>query len=144
MESSADDRAAKHFKRILLVDDEQDVLRAVSGLLTLSGFEVDCAESPEQAFDLLGCRSYALVITDLSLQAGNSFGGYQILNAVHGRLPRTRVALLTAHRSPDVEAAALRLGAVRVLSKSQSMREITAAVEALISASQVDLPSRGA
>jgi DNA-binding response OmpR family regulator len=132
VEASADDRAARHDRRILLIDDEQEVLRAVSALLTLSGYEVDCAESSEQALDLLDCRAYALVITDLSLKAGNSLGGYRIVDTVHRRLPRTRVALLTGRGSADVEAEALRLGADRVFSKSQSMKEIAVAVDGLI------------
>lgn len=134
--SSNAGRAAGPSSRILLVDDEPEVLRTVSAFLTRSGHEVDCAQTREQASDLLACRVYALVLTDLCLQPGSTFGGYEILDMVHGRLKGTRVALLTGHGSAEVEADALRHGADRVFSKSQSMREIASGVEDLIGRSR--------
>ena len=52
-------------KKILVVDNEQDQRDMMKRLLTMMGFKVEGAESPEQALNLVRKEEFHLIITDL-------------------------------------------------------------------------------
>ncbi len=59
--------------KILLVDDEPEVRRALSYLLRLNGFEVIEAENGQKGIDLAGSTNPALVLCDIKMEGKNGF-----------------------------------------------------------------------
>lgn len=51
-------------KRILLIDDEPSILKALRRSLRIPGCELDCYESPDEALRALDQHSYSLIISD--------------------------------------------------------------------------------
>ncbi len=54
-------------RRVLVVDDDEDVLRSMKTLLELSGFDVKTIASGEEAIREMGNRQYDLLILDVSM-----------------------------------------------------------------------------
>jgi two-component system response regulator PilR (NtrC family) len=118
-------------KRILVIDDDEGILRALRSHLGRSGFEVDCAHDSGEAHSYLATSRYALVITDLYLTPALT-EGLDIVGHVRKNHPETRVALLTGYESPGLESRALRLGADVMLTKSLHLQDITRTVVSLV------------
>jgi two-component system response regulator GlrR len=91
--------------RVLLVDDDADLLRLLSMRLSAAGYRVDAVESAEAALDQLALHRPQLVISDVQLPGADGLALFDQIRARHPSLP---VILLTAHGTiPDaVEATA--------------------------------------
>jgi len=75
-------------KSILIVDDEPDVLEAVSTLVRHEGYDVMLANSGERAIEILARRSFDLIMTDLSMPG---ITGWQLLEAAKKQYESPRV-----------------------------------------------------
>ena len=122
-------------KRLLLVDDEQNVLVGMRRYFQAAGFDVDCAGGREEAETLLsGTTSYDGVVVDLSLTAGCGPDGLRLLTCVRDHWPAAAVIVLTAYGSAEIQAEALRLGASAFFQKPHPLAEIRRTLEQLIAA----------
>lgn len=99
---------------ILLVDDEDLILRSVSYALKKEGYQITTARSGEEAVEKLKAAVYDLVITDLQMEGIN---GIEVLKEVKQASPDTFVMILTAHGTLSSVVDAKRFGAVDYLLK---------------------------
>jgi DNA-binding NtrC family response regulator len=111
-------------KQLLLIDDEETILFALKRYLGRLRYRVDSARELEEAEALIAHTCYDLVIADLSLTAGGSTEGLEILRFVQAQSPVTKVILLTAFGTPALVSEARRRGACAVLSKPMELREL--------------------
>lgn len=118
--------------RILIVDDEEPVLLAMTEYFTLRGFAVDGARDVRQAEMLFAANHYAAMITDLQLTAGNDRQGFDLITYVRQQRPSVCVILLTAHGSPEVEVEAHRHGVEAFLHKPMSLSNVERTVRSLL------------
>lgn len=118
--------------RILIVDDEECIVFAMRRYLQLRGFEVDSARGLEEAQALVARVRYAVVIADLRLTGDHGAEGLDLIAYVRERCPSTRTLLLTAHSSPDIEAAGRERGVDLVLRKPWPLPDVAQAVMALL------------
>ena len=95
--------------RILIVDDEDTILRALSQHFTRRGFMVECAQEREEAEALLSHGEFDLLFADVRLTGISSVEGLELVGFARHRFPDIRVVLLTGFGSPEVEATARRL-----------------------------------
>jgi DNA-binding NtrC family response regulator len=79
-------------KRILVVDDEVDVLEFLRIYLETLGWEVTASPTVSQAFEELGRRAYFLVITDIAMP---EMDGYEFINAIKAQGYECYFALMT-------------------------------------------------
>src|SRR5215831_17071159 len=93
-------------QRILLVDDELEVLASLTHLLAQAGYQVTAASSLAAALQALDRERFHLVLTDLFL--GEDDLGYQVAERAHGLSPRVPVVLLTGRPSFDRALEAMR------------------------------------
>ena len=107
--------------RLLIIDDEETILFALKRYFTRLHYQVVCATELEEAEALIAHECFDLVIADLSLTAGGSTEGLEMLRFLRAKCPRTRVVLLTAYGSPAVEREAKRRGADVFLHKPQPL-----------------------
>lgn len=89
--------------RILLIDDEEQVLAATSEYLQAQGYEVDCAQEPEEAEALLEHLNYSLVVTDLGLSKFKGLQGLDIAQHIRQTLPKIRTIVMSGHYDPEVQ-----------------------------------------
>ena len=85
--------------RILIIDDDEQLVDAYRDYLGDTGYEVDCAQELEEAQTLLSHFSYSIVITDLRLSR-LAFGGLDVIKHVRESSAQTRIIVLTAYGWP--------------------------------------------
>jgi two-component system response regulator GlrR len=92
--------------RILIVDNDQSLLRLLSLRLSAAGYAVKAVESGEEALVQLPLYYPHLIITDLQM---GGMDGITLFNQVHNRNPSLPVLVLTAHGTiPDAVEATSR------------------------------------
>jgi DNA-binding response OmpR family regulator len=107
--------------KILLVDDDPLILKALGTELEGNGYEVETAEDGETSFRLLGKKTFDLVITDLVM---NEVDGIGVLARAKTLGPETMVIILTGHGDMASAVDALRLDADDYLIKPCEPEEI--------------------
>jgi DNA-binding response OmpR family regulator len=117
-------RIGKATERILVVDDEELIVLSMRKYFEGLGFQVDAAYELEEAQALLANYPYDLVIADLRLTGIGGTEGLQIVSDVHQRCANTRVILLSAYGTPDIERESYNRGADAFLHKPKAMMEI--------------------
>ena len=90
----------------------------------MKGYAVDCARETSEAEALLSAGDYDLAILDLRLSGTPGAEGLELIESVRARSPRTRIILLTAYGSREIEAEALRRGADAFLHKPKPLAEV--------------------
>lgn len=82
--------------RILIVDDEEDLLQALQSHLELDGFTVEVANAARVALEKIEERSYHIVLTDINMP---EMDGIELLERVKERRGETLVIMITAYTS---------------------------------------------
>ncbi|HYG65162.1 MAG TPA: response regulator [Thermoanaerobaculia bacterium] len=118
--------------RLLIVDDEEAILFAMTDYFSRSGYLVDCARSRGEAEDLLASEAYSLVIADLRLDPADPRGGLALLLRARQSRGGTRGILLTAYGSTEVESELLGMGGALLLSKPRPLAQVGEAVSRLL------------
>ena len=101
-------------RRILIVDDEEQMVRTLGDIVRLHGWEADAAFSGEAAIECVRKQDYSVVLMDVRM-AGIT--GVEALKAMKEVRPGIRVILMTAYTATEILAEAEREGALRILSK---------------------------
>ncbi len=110
-------------KRLLLVDDEEDILRPMGKYFRDLGCTVVPAKDAEEAERLLAHESFDLLILDIRLSPRER-GGLDVLRSLRDSRSTLPVVVMSAYVSHEVEAEALRLGAKAVLRKPQPLANV--------------------
>lgn len=119
---------AENKKRILIVDDDEDLSYIIGDMLESYGYSVDFATSSESAFDKLSDNTYHLIILDINLPNSTGFEICQELRSV-STVP---VIFASARTSENDRIAGLDLGGDDYLPKPYSIKELLSRVNALI------------
>ncbi len=118
--------------RLLVVDDEESICFSMSEYFELHGFKVDTAREFEDAEKLIESVDYKVIIQDLRLGSMRSPDGLDIIKLVHRRNPDTRIVVLTAYGSSEIEDEARRCGADAFLRKPKPLSQVAQVVQGLI------------
>src|SRR5688572_22174183 len=100
--------------RVLLVDDDKDLLQLIAMRLTAAGYAVTAVESGEAALAALAVSRPQVVVTDLRMQG---MDGMALFDAVHRDSPSLPVLILTAHGTIPEAVSATRRGVFSFLTK---------------------------
>src|SRR5512142_145170 len=122
----AGDRMTPVRARILLVDDEPNILLTVKEILVQQGFDVDAVPDGLSALKALQHSTYDLVLTDLKM---DGMDGLALLEEVRKHSPQTVTVMMTGYGSVDSATEAVRLGAYEYLLKPVAVPELKQAVE---------------
>lgn len=116
-------------KKILIVDDDPDILKIVSAFLELEPFIVFKAENIEKAKEIFTTEKPDLIILDIMFPEEN---GLEWLKEIKKISPLTPVLLLTAKSSLSDKIIGFELGADDYLPKPFEPLELVARVKALL------------
>ena len=100
--------------KILILDDEESILRMMKELMSAKNFEVDVANT--------------VAILDLGLSKIDRTAGLDMLSRVRRRSPGTRIIVFTGNEDPEVKQLAEQLGADLYLVKPGPIRKLSEAV----------------
>ncbi len=111
----------KNLSQILLIDDEAHNREALSLLLNHAGYQVQTAESGEEALDILRKTPFEIVVTDLFLPG---VSGIDILKKVKEDSPFTNVILITGNASAESAVEAMKEGAFDYITKPVNFEKL--------------------
>lgn len=116
--------------RILIVEDNQDILANVADYLTLKGHSVDCAQDGLSGLHLAVTGNYAIIVLDIMLPGIN---GYKICQRLREDAEiQTPVIMLTARDTLDDRLHGLNIGADDYLVKPFALAELHARILAIL------------
>ncbi len=101
-------------KRVLLIDDEENILRIIKKFLEDNNFVVSTAKTKKEALDLLQRQNFDIVLSDYRLPDGT---GMEILEFYRSREPVKPFIMITAYGSIDGAVEAMRKGASHYIAK---------------------------
>ena len=111
---------------ILLIDDDEALLKAIGRSLTDRGHALRTASSGREALRLMAEAPPDLMISDIEMPG---MDGVALLRAVRKRFPDMPVILTTGYATVDTAIAALRLGACDYLKKPIRFQALLACIQ---------------
>ena len=117
-------------KKVLIVDDEKDLVGLVSLHMKMAGFQTIFADDGYRALDLVRVERPDLVILDIMLP---EIDGWEICRTMRLEKPHLPIILLTALSSDEDRAKGFDLGADDYVTKPFSPRELAARVKRILS-----------
>jgi DNA-binding response OmpR family regulator len=114
-------------KKLLIVDDEQDIAASIQYVLTQEGFLTLLAHDGLKAIQLFEAEKPDLVILDLMMPG---LDGYEVCRRVRSNDRKTPILMLTARTSEIDTVVGLELGANDYIAKPVRLRELVARVKA--------------
>lgn len=121
--------------KVLIVEDEKQLVKDVSFALRHEGYVCEIAYTAIDANDKIGSYDYDCILLDINLPDGN---GLKILESIKRMGKADGVIIITAKNSPDDKVKGLNLGADDYLAKPFYMPELLARVSAIIRRKRFD------
>jgi two-component system KDP operon response regulator KdpE len=119
-------------QRVLVIDDEEQIRRALRSVLTARHYEVDLAETAERGLELTAERMPDIIVLDLTLPGMSGLEACRQLREWF----RGPILILSVRNADDDKIAALDLGADDYLTKPFSTGELLARIRALLRRTQ--------
>ncbi|MBV9120313.1 MAG: GAF domain-containing protein, partial [Chloroflexi bacterium] len=116
--------------RVLLVDDEPDVLFTLSKVLEIEGFDVTAVSGAAEAMSLIDRHSFDAVVSDMRLSEGDD--GLAVCRHARQRDSEAVTIVLTAYASLESAVEALREHVSNYLAKPTDIRELKLAITSAI------------
>lgn len=122
-------------KKILIADDEQNIVISLEFLMKREGFTVCIAADGQEAIDKVRSETPNLVLLDIMMPRKN---GYEVCQEIRSdpQLQGTRILMLTAKGREMEVTKGLAMGADAYMTKPFSTRELVTRVKSLL-----DLPA---
>ena len=119
----------EQLETILVVDDDDLMLRTVSRLLTRNGYKTDTANNGYKAIDMAKEKFYDFVISDIRMPGIN---GIDTLTKIKEISPETRGIIITGYASEETPVKAIKLGVDDYILKPFDAEELQGRVRNLI------------
>lgn len=115
--------------KILIVEDEEDLVHGIATSLSKEGYLCDIAHDFEQAIQKIDSFRYACIVLDLNLPGGD---GLKILAHLREISQRDGVIIVSARNAVDDKIQGLKIGADDYLTKPFHISELSARIYAII------------
>jgi len=107
--------------RILIVDDEPEILQLLQQIFERHGYAAVTAENGRQAVEILEEQSFGIVLTDLKMP---EMDGMRLLSHIKEKSPDTEVVVITGYGSIESAVTAMKKGAYEYIIKPIKVDEI--------------------
>lgn len=121
--------------KILIIEDEIELLIAISNFLTKENFICELADNFRKADEKLSIYEYDIVLLDITLPDGN---GLFLLQTIKKQQKRAGVIIISAKNSLDDKINGLDLGADDYLTKPFHLSELNSRIKALLRRKKFD------
>jgi DNA-binding NtrC family response regulator len=119
----------KDGRSILVVDDELLIRDLLYDFFSGQGWNISVAENGEKAIEVLGARSFDVVLSDIKMPAMDGLALTEELRRNHPELP---VVLMTGYPSVDSAVAALRSRAYDYVIKPFNIHQLYKTIESAL------------
>lgn len=111
--------------KILLIDDEQVILDAVSKIASLERWEVDTVMNVKDGLDKLSRDKYELILSDIMMPDKD---GFQLLEELYSEQNNIPVIMITGYSTVENAVKSLYNGAIDFIPKPFTYEEITSSI----------------
>jgi CheY-like chemotaxis protein len=111
--------------KILLIDDEQVILDAVSRIASLERWDVDSVLNAQDALNKLNSQSYELIVSDIMLPDKD---GFQFLEELYAKQIKIPVIMITGYSTVENAVKSLYNGAIDFIPKPFTYEEISSSI----------------
>jgi len=108
-------------KRLLIIDDEENMRHMLSSLLKKSGYRVDTASNGKEALEMVDQTLYDFILCDLKMP---DITGMEFFEIARDKLWATTVIMMSAYGSIDIAVEAMKKGAYDFISKPFKSDEV--------------------
>ncbi len=115
--------------RVLVVDDERSIRRALHATLSTLGFDIEEASGGEQAVSFVRTERYDAILLDINMPG---MGGIEACRTIRSLSPRLPIVMVTVRDHDDDKVEALDAGADDYVTKPFHVRELMARVRAAV------------
>jgi two-component system cell cycle response regulator CtrA len=115
--------------RVLLVEDDTIVARAISLALKASAMVVDIAETGEESLELARLYDYDIIVLDLMLP---DMEGYEVVRRMRAARIETPVLILSGLNRPQAKVRGFGMGADDYITKPFDQTELVARIQAIV------------
>ncbi len=119
--------------KVLIVDDESSIRRALHATLSTLGFDIEEASGGEQAVSFVRTERYDAALLDINMPG---MGGIEACRAIRRLSPQLPILMLTVRDNPDDKIDALDAGADDYVTKPFHVGELMARVRSAVRRSQ--------
>ncbi len=125
-------------RTVLVVDDDRELRRGLSALLSRKGYRMLEADDGWEARQLIDTHSPDLVILDMMMPR---WGGLAVLEHFHGAAGAPRFIMMTANEGPRHREYAEKLGVVAYLPKPFSVERLLESVDKAVPPTTAEAPT---
>ncbi len=115
--------------RVLVVDDEPSIRKALHATLSTQGFDIEEASGGEEAISFVRTERYDAVLLDINIPG---LGGIEACSAMRRLSPHLPILMVTVRDDPEVKIEALDAGADDYITKPFHVGELMARVRAAV------------
>jgi len=108
-------------KKILIVDDDEELLEYLKEAVELENINVTCTDDPYNALELINSSNYDLVLLDYMMP---DMDGIDLCSKIRGKAPGIKIILMTAFATVDNAVKAMKKGADDYISKPFKINEL--------------------
>ncbi|MBW2427373.1 MAG: response regulator [Deltaproteobacteria bacterium] len=112
--------------RLLIVDDEEQFVEALSERLSMRDYDVTTALTGEDAINKITSYNFDVVILDVRLPGVD---GTEVLRTIKNLKPLTEVIMLTGHGTVEMAIQGMKLGAFDFLMKPCETEDLTVKID---------------
>jgi two-component system response regulator AtoC len=115
------DHAPETSKRLLIIDDEENMRHMLSNLLKKSGYRIDTANNGYEGIQMVDRTEYDYILCDLKMP---NMDGMEFLRSAREKIGSTPVIMMSAYGSIDTAVESIKLGAYDYISKPFKTDEV--------------------
>ncbi|HEX7476503.1 MAG TPA: sigma-54 dependent transcriptional regulator [Polyangiales bacterium] len=108
-------------RKVLVVDDEENIRLVLRTLLTKKGYDVTDADSAERALEIAQAEPPHFVLADVRMPG---MSGIELCRQLHARMPQLTVIMMSAYGSVELALEAVRVGAYDYVAKPFKQDEV--------------------
>jgi DNA-binding NtrC family response regulator len=112
--------------RLLIVDDEEQFVEALSERLSMRDYDVTTSLTGEDAIEKIKNYNFDVVILDVRLPG---IEGTEVLREIKNLKPLTEVIMLTGHGTMEMAIEGMKLGALDILMKPCETEDLTLKID---------------
>jgi len=127
-------------RRILVVDDQQEILDVTTAVLGGAGYEISTAGSGSEALDRLGYEPFDLVLLDINMPGSD---GWEVLRLIRAdeMLAALPVVMFSVKGEMQDKVAGMQEGAVDYITKPFQVDELIARIERILQRNKAEARS---
>jgi CheY-like chemotaxis protein len=115
-------------KRILIVDDSQDLTHVIADFLSMYGYQVQTARDGYDALERMNDQQIQIVVSDIHMPR---MDGFTLMGEIKTRYPKVPIVLITGFSIVEAQKMAFERGADAFVAKPFKLKDLKSVIESI-------------